>query len=76
MLSSEVLEHLYSVPILYPMRTRDAANEPPWLNRVGSGNAVRMQTAARLRRRLQRNEREPGMLRRLFCEADKFLRGT
>jgi SAM-dependent methyltransferase len=66
----------YGVPILYPVRTRDAADDPQWLSRLCSGDPERMRTVARLRRRLQRNEREPGALRRLFWEADKLLRRT
>jgi len=56
----------YGVPILYPTRPRDPAMaEAEALDRVCGGDVARRHVVERLVHRLRRNERPPGLLRRL-----------
>jgi SAM-dependent methyltransferase len=64
----------YGVPVLYPARSGNAGRDAQWLSRLCAGDARRMRTVARVVRRLRRNERQPGALRRLLWGADRLIR--
>ncbi len=55
----------YGVPILYPVRHPQPRPEAEWLPRLSGNDPARARTIRRVVRRLRRNERPPGPLRRL-----------
>jgi uncharacterized protein YbaR (Trm112 family) len=66
----------YGVPVLYPVRTgEDAAVAAESLRRLAGNDASRAHTLERVARRLRRNERTPGPLRRLFWRVDNLVTG-
>lgn len=56
----------YAVPILYPTAAADAAARAEALDRLCGSDAARRRVAVALMRRLRRNERPPGRVRRLL----------
>lgn len=66
----------YGVPILYPVRTDESADpDAASLRRLAGNDAARARTLAGIARRLRRNERTPGLLRRLFWRVDNLVTG-
>jgi SAM-dependent methyltransferase len=55
----------YGVPILYPQRSDDHESGEEALHRLCGNEALRRRIVRRMMRRLRRNERAPGALRRL-----------
>jgi len=65
----------FGVPILYPTGARGpGAREPELLARLCRDDAGRRRVVRRLMRRLRRNERPPGPLRRLAWRLEDHLR--
>jgi len=59
----------YGVPRMYPARGPDAHSAPEWLVRLSGTDPARRRIVQRAARRLRRNERAPGRLRRLLQRA-------
>jgi len=54
---------------MYPARGPDAHSAPEWLVRLSGDDPARRRMVQRAARRLRRNERAPGPLRRLLQRA-------
>jgi uncharacterized protein YbaR (Trm112 family) len=66
----------YGVPVLYPVRFAESATaDAEALRRLAGNDIVRARTLGRVKRRLRRNERTPGPLRRLFWRVDGMVNG-